>query len=250
MRHAGEKGCTLFSALTSAAAGEVPGLEDRNRGLIVEFLELIGRAREKFFSGGKLAEALRALVDEVDYWGHVVSENRDKDTARWKFANVESLIGSLADFEDDPDAVNPSLFDYLRGISLASREDLEEKDAGGRVNVMTIHAAKGLEFPVVFVAGIEEGIIPHAKSVEEAGDDEEEERRLFYVALTRAKRRLFLSSCASRRRMGKPSPSAPSPFLDELPAECLSVEEGEEAASEDEAARYFADMRRKFTAGE
>ena len=88
---------------------------------------------------------------------------------------------------------------------------------------MTIHAAKGLEFPVVFVAGVEKDIIPHVRSVEEADANVEEERRLFYVALTRARRRLFLTFCSSRRRMGKPVEAFPSPFLDEIPPECVSV---------------------------
>jgi len=165
-------------------------------------------------------------VEEIDYFGHLVIENkdaRDKDVVRWKFGNVESLIASVADFEEDPDLVNPGLYDYLARVSLASRDDLDSRDEGGRVNLMTIHAAKGLEFPVVFVAGVERDIIPHARSVEEAEANVEEERRLFYVAITRARRRLFLSFCASRRRMGKPVDAFPSPFLDELPSSCVSA---------------------------
>jgi len=76
---------------------------------------------------------------------------------------------------------------------------------------------------VVFLAAVERDIIPHARSVEEADANLEEERRLFYVAITRAKRRLCLSHCASRRRMGKPAEAFPSPFLDEVPAGCLSA---------------------------
>jgi DNA helicase II / ATP-dependent DNA helicase PcrA len=247
LRLASERSCSLFSALASAAASDGGGMEEKARGLVVEFLELVGRSRERFFSGGRMSDALKTLVDEIDYWGHIVGETKDKEAARWKFGNVESLVSSLAQFEDDPDAVRPDLYDYLRSVSLASRDDLEDRDSGGRVNVMTIHAAKGLEFPVVFVAGVEQGIIPHAKSVEEANADEEEERRLFYVALTRARRRLILTSCASRRRMGKPSPASPSPFLDELPQECLAPQAAEQSLSEEEAARLFADARRRFS---
>jgi DNA helicase-2/ATP-dependent DNA helicase PcrA len=148
---------------------------------------------------------------------------RDKDVVKWKFGNVESLIGSLADFEEDPDAVRPSLFDYLARVSLASRDDLDTKETGGRVNVMTIHSAKGLEFPVVFVAAVEKDIIPHARSMEESEANVEEERRLFYVALTRARKRLFLTFCASRRRLGKPVEAFPSPFIGELPVDCVTA---------------------------
>jgi DNA helicase-2/ATP-dependent DNA helicase PcrA len=82
----------------------------------------------------------------------------------------------------------------------------------------------------VFLAAVEKDIIPHARSVEEADANLEEERRLFYVAITRARRRLYLSYCATRRRMGKPAEAFPSPFLDELPASCLSAPMAEDAS--------------------
>ncbi len=221
---AAERHCSMFSALAAVGHQAGLGVEEKGMKAAAEFTALLEDVRPKFHSG-KLAQTLRELVEEIDYFGHLVVENkdaRDKDVVRWKFGNVESLIASVADFEEDPDLVNPSLYDYLARVSLASRDDLDAKDEGGRVNLMTIHAAKGLEFPVVFVAGVEKDIIPHARSVEEADANVEEERRLFYVAITRARRRLYLSYCASRRRMGKPVQAFPSPFLDELPASCLS----------------------------
>ena len=224
--HATGHSCSLFSAL--AALGNQPGLglEEKSMTAAQEFVTLIEESRQKFLSGGKMAAALRELVEEIDYWGHLLAENkdaRDKDVVKWKFGNVESLIGSLADFEEDPDAVHPSLYDYLARVSLASRDDLDARDAGGRVNLMTIHAAKGLEFPVVFVTAVEKDVIPHVRSMEESEANIEEERRLLYVALTRARKHLFLSYCASRRRMGKPVEAFPSPFLEELPQECLTA---------------------------
>jgi DNA helicase II / ATP-dependent DNA helicase PcrA len=222
---AAERHCSIFSAL--AILGHQPGLgmEEKSMKAAAEFTDLVQEVRPRFLAG-KLAGTLRELVDEIDYFGHLVSENRDardKDVVKWKFGNVESLISSVADFEEDPDLVNPSLYDYLARVSLASRDDLDSKDDRGRVNLMTIHAAKGLEFPVVFVAGVEKDLIPHARSVEEADANVEEERRLFYVAITRARRRLFLSYCATRRKMGKPVQAFPSPFLDELPPSCVSA---------------------------
>ena len=224
--HATAHGGSLFSAV--AALGSQPGLglEEKSMTAAQEFVTLVEESRQKFLSGGKMAAALRGLVEEIDYWGHLLAENkdaRDKDVVKWKFGNVESLIGSLADFEEDPDAVNPSLYDYLARVSLASRDDLDARDAGGRVNLMTIHAAKGLEFPVVFVAAVEKDVIPHVRSMEESEANVEEERRLLYVALTRARKHLFLSYCSSRRRMGKPVEAFPSPFLEELPQECLTA---------------------------
>ena len=112
----------------------------------------------------------------------------------------------------------------LRASSLASRDDLDAREEGGRVNLMTIHSAKGLEFPVVFVAGVEKDIIPHARSMERSKT--RTSRRSGGCStwrLTRAQKHLFLSFCARRRRMGKPVDAYPSPFLDELPAECMSA---------------------------
>jgi len=106
----------------------------------------------------------------------------------------------------------------------------------------------------VFVAAVEKDIIPHSRSLAEPEPDSyespgsiEEERRLFYVAITRAKRRLYLSHCACRRRMGKEIECEPSPFLDELPGECLVAPADEAPFSEEEATRMFAEARRRMT---
>jgi DNA helicase-2/ATP-dependent DNA helicase PcrA len=236
--------CSLFSAIAAFGTQQGLGLEEKSRAAAAEFVELVTEYRSRFLSGNKLAQALRELVENIDYWGHLVTENKDaknKDVVKWKFANVESLAGSLADFEEDPDAVHPTLFDYLARVSLAGRDDLDAKETGGRVNLMTIHSAKGLEFPVVFVAGVEKDIIPHVRSVTEGAANVEEERRLVYVALTRAQKHLFLSCCASRRRMGKPVEAFPSPFLDEIPPECLTMQAEEKDFTPD-----FADAWKKI----
>jgi DNA helicase II / ATP-dependent DNA helicase PcrA len=228
--HAAEAHCSLFSALAalgapSAAAAAAAHGEEKSRAAAAEFVDTISAFRQKLMVRKGMSTGLRELVEDIDYWGHLLTENKDakdKDVVKWKFGNVESLIGSIADFEEDPDVADPNLYDYLARVTLASRDDLDSKDEGARVNMMTIHAAKGLEFPVVFLAGVEQDIIPHSRAVEEGAGNVEEERRLFYVALTRAQKHLYLSHCASRRRMGKPVDSFPSPFLDELPSDCIS----------------------------
>jgi DNA helicase II / ATP-dependent DNA helicase PcrA len=239
---------SLFSAMAAFGAQQGLGLEEKSRVAASEFAELITGYRTRFLTGSKMAQTLRELVEEIDYWGHLLTENkdaRDKDVVKWKFGNVESLIGSIADFEENPDIVHPSLYDYLSRVSLASRDDLDDKDTGGRVNLMTIHAAKGLEFPAVFVAAVEKDIIPHVRSVEEAEANVEEERRLFYVALTRAQKRLFLTCCTSRRRMGKPVEAYPSPFLEELPADCITMQ-----SEEEDFTPNFADAWKKIAGPE
>ena len=111
---------------------------------------------------------------------------------------------------------------------------------------MTLHTAKGLEFPAVFLAGVDDGVLPHQKALAESPDNEQEERRLFYVAITRARRRLFLSTPAQRRVRGKQVECEPSPFLDELPHDLLDTEGGEDEVSAEQATELFADLRRRM----
>ncbi|MBR6914189.1 MAG: ATP-dependent helicase [Treponema sp.] len=131
-----------------------------------------------------------------------------------------------------------------------------------KVNLMTIHASKGLEFPVVFIAGTEDDIIPHARAVEEGGDAAvEEERRLFYVAITRARDKLFISACQRRRRhsfmqkqddenqvqiQDSGNECKPSRFLDEIPKSLVKYHEPAKPVEAEEANKILADMIKKF----
>jgi DNA helicase-2/ATP-dependent DNA helicase PcrA len=154
----------------------------------------------------------------------------------------------IENWESDPDNLDSGLYPWLNRISLITRDDGED-DNRGKVNLSTIHAAKGLEFPVVFIAGAEKGLIPHEKSISENEDDAgsiEEERRLFYVAITRAREKLFITSCKQRRRMQTVSDCEPSPFLDEIPKELISFHSKNkepEVADESEAEEFIAKMK-------
>ena len=147
--------------------------------------------------------------------------------------NIESLINSIDTWEKDPDNDNPSIFNYLNRITLVSQDNNDDENNKGKVNLMTIHASKGLEFPVVFIAGTEEGLIPHARSVEENGGDVEEERRLFYVAITRARDKLFITSCQKRKKMNMINECTPSRFLDEIPQNLIEYHEPKELTIEE-----------------
>ncbi|MCL2609405.1 MAG: UvrD-helicase domain-containing protein, partial [Treponema sp.] len=230
-----------------------------------EFAELIGRQRAALTGKGggeggrpkSLAERTRALVQDVDYWGYLVGEHgkgdKEEKKALWKFANIEHYVKMIENWEKHPDTADSGLYAWLNRISLITRDD-GETDSLGKVSLTTIHAAKGLEFPVVFVAGVEDGLIPHRRSTDEDELDErelasnlEEERRLFYVAMTRAMRRLYLTCCVKRRRQQGEEECEPSPFLEEIPAELLReiqppTQEEEEAASE----RLLKLMKERF----
>jgi DNA helicase-2/ATP-dependent DNA helicase PcrA len=202
-----------------------------------EFLHLIETWRaeilERKTEPGKpwsLSQKVRALVDGIDYWGHLVTEHgKEEKKARWKYTNIEYFIRMIENWERDPDTLDGGLYPWLNRISLITKDD-GENDSLGKVSLMTIHSAKGLEFPVVFIAGAEEGLMPHEKSLEEdetskdgapSGDSPsgsiEEERRLFYVAITRAREKLYISCCQNRRRMQSTEDCKPSPFLEEIP---------------------------------
>ena len=161
--------------------------------------------------------------------------------------NIESLINSIETWENNPDNFDSGLYAYLNRITLLSRDDMEDDGNKGKVNLMTIHASKGLEFPIVFIAGAEEGIIPHARCLEEDPNNIEEERRLFYVAITRAQDKLYISSCQKRRKMQSVVECVPSPFLDEIPANLVEYHEPETTFSDEKAIEFLQQMINKFS---
>jgi len=229
--------------------------EDKNsRRGIEEFLELIENLREEFFTGGELSKKVRSLIDKIDYWSYLVIEHsKDEKKARWKYSNVEYLIRMIEDWERDPDNLDAGLYAYLNRISLLTRTDGEDEgdraeNSRGKVNLMTIHASKGLEFPVVFIAGAEEGIIPHERSLEDGDNADaslEEERRLFYVAITRAMDKLYITSCGKRHRRDSVTDRLPSPFLKEIPPQLIEYRTGEEEPEKKEES-LLAGFKERF----
>jgi DNA helicase II / ATP-dependent DNA helicase PcrA len=163
--------------------------------------------------------ATQPIPDLVDYvllrtgYRRMLQESRDlQDESRLE--NLEELINSAREYvEQNPQAV---LADWLDSLTLMS--DLDKYESQKGVTLMTLHAAKGLEFKVVFLAGMEEGILPHAQSAER-NDDLEEERRLCYVGMTRAREMLFCMHAFERRVHGRFREQSPSPFLNEIPEE-------------------------------
>ena len=224
------------------------GLTEKSRLDLETFVNFINEHRTTMLSGKDLSNKVKKMVDEIDYWSYLVQEyQKNEKAARYKFLNIDSLINSISTWEKDPDNFKKSLYDYLNRITLISRDDMDEDEDKGKVNLMTIHASKGLEFPVVFIVGAEDGIIPHARSMEEGDGSVEEERRLFYVAITRARDKLFISSCHRRRKMGGVIECAPSPFLEEIPAELVEYHEPTEPMETDDALDILAKMKAKFT---
>jgi DNA helicase-2/ATP-dependent DNA helicase PcrA len=220
--------------------------------LIENFRTLMLERRSEAGKPWKLSACVRTLADEIDYWGYLVMEHgKDEKKARWKYSNIEYFIRMIENWESDPDNLDAGLYPWLNRISLITRDDGED-DSEGKVNLMTIHSAKGLEFPVVFIAGAEEGLIPHERSMGEGEENEdsgniEEERRLFYVAITRAREKLYITSCQKRRRLQNTVDCSPSPFLDEIPKDLIKYHEKEtEVVDEDQGDKFMEQMKAIF----
>jgi len=206
------------------------------------FLERKGESGKPW----KLSSCVRKLVEAINYWSYLVIEHgKDEKKARWKNSNIEYFTRMIENWENDPDNLDAGLYPWLNRISLITRDDGED-DNEGKVNLMTIHAAKGLEFPVVFIAGAEQGLIPHEKSIINENDEEdsgsiEEERRLFYVAITRAREKLFITSCKKRSHLSSAKDCSPSSFLNEIPSGLLMICEKEKEVADDDQARDYID---------
>ena len=231
----------------AASEGKTEKETDKNYGALEEFYDFIVAQRSALLGSGSLSKKVRAFVETLDYWSYLVSEYpKNEKAARYKFLNIEYLIDSIETWENNPDTTDSGLYAWLNRITLLSRDDMEEDSLLGKVNLMTIHASKGLEFPVVFIAGCEDGLIPHARSLEDGEGGIEEERRLFYVAITRARDKLFISSCRRRRKMQTVVECAPSPFLDEIPQHLVEYHEAPQELSDEAAAAMFAKIKSKF----
>ena len=220
----------------------------KTKAALQEFLEVI-EGNKSMLGGNGLSKKVRAMVDQIEYYDYLIGENQKSEkAARFKMMNVDSLIKSMEQWENNPANEDTSLYSYLNRITLLSRDDLEDGEQDkGKVNLMTVHASKGLEFPVVFIAGAEEGLMPHARAVEEGGDQAvEEERRLFYVAVTRARDRLLISSCVNRRKMNATIQCEPSRFLDEIPEQLVKYHERPKEVDAEQAHELLQNMLKNF----
>jgi DNA helicase-2/ATP-dependent DNA helicase PcrA len=204
---------SLSNALRVAAASdEVLGAAPRRK--VAAFVEMMDGLRAAQVTPAELAER----VLEVSGYRDALAAEASLE-AEGRMENLLELVAQMREYERETE--EPSLAGFLERVALASDVDGYDPERGA-VSLMTVHTAKGLEFPWVFLTGLEEGVFPHARSID---DDSaiEEERRLCYVAVTRAMRRLFLSRVRRRRLSGQELGGAPSRFLKDLPEECVEV---------------------------
>lgn len=164
-----------------------------------------------------MVEVLIKMIDELRYREEIQRLYADPEESAMRIGSLESVLNAIAQYEDG--ASDPSLDDFLKSIALSGREFGSGKDKQqglNAVSLMTYHSAKGLEFPIVYMIGMEEGVLPHRRSISGEIDSVDEERRLCYVGVTRAQDELALTLPLSRFKWGKPRPTYPSRFLYEL----------------------------------
>ncbi|MCH7870712.1 MAG: UvrD-helicase domain-containing protein [Planctomycetes bacterium] len=194
--------------------GEVPGIKPAAAKRIRAFVEMIDAMKE--FTSGRVASAVTTVLSLSGLEAALKDEQGDLEEGDAdRLANVQELVSAAARYDEDSE--EPSLVDFLRRVALTGDQDAVDESAGC-VMLMTLHAAKGLEFPVVFMVGMEQGLLPHERSLR-SSDDIEEERRLAFVGITRAKERLILSHARQRTMRGMLTPRSASQFLYELPAD-------------------------------
>ncbi len=194
-------------------------LSDKAHKGIALFVDLITRYQESFASAS-LSATLRRFVEEIDYKKAIEEEVKSDKMRTFKWESVEEYIGSLKQYEEQEGG---KLSEFLATTMLDEKTwSQHHRDVSeDKVNLMTFHGAKGLEFTVCFLAALEDHLMPHEKAMSEGGL--EEERRLMYVAITRAKRHLIMSMAQTRKQMGKDRTCTPSRFLFEIPKEILKI---------------------------
>jgi len=197
-------------------AGRMGGVPDAAREGIRRLRELITRYREQS-KHVPLAKLVRGLVEELGYRDELARIYRNPDDRDARLAAVDELLASVGAYAER--TPRPTVGGFLQQVALSTMDDDRDKEAKLQRNavvLMTLHAAKGLEFPEVYMVGMEEGLLPHHRAVSEGGGAVDEERRLCYVGVTRARQRLTLSLALSRQKWGKARPTQPSRFLYEL----------------------------------
>ncbi|MDL5203336.1 DNA helicase PcrA [Streptomyces sp. ALI-76-A] len=200
---------------------EAYGMAARSTNAVKRFNTLMEDLRTIVESGAGPATVLEAVLERTGYLAELQASTDPQDETR--IENLQELAAVALEFEQESGEgeESGSLSDFLERVALVADSDQipdEDEDGSGVITLMTLHTAKGLEFPVVFLTGMEDGVFPHMRALGQA-KELEEERRLAYVGITRARERLYLTRSSMRSAWGQPSYNPPSRFLEEIPAQ-------------------------------
>ena len=231
---------SVWSAMCDSSA--VQKLNERARENVGRFVKLVKKYRAAFEQMSKSAAELTAdLLSEIGYNEYVGRCCKTQEEKLQREAAINELLDTLRQAAPGPG----KLADFLASVSLDNEKEEDDIEKKSGVCLITMHAAKGLEFPRVYIVGVEQGVLPHARSVDEGNLDEE--RRLLYVGITRAQEQLTLTYCAERIRYGKQEKCAPSEFLSEIPSDLYQFVDYERLlntpADEQTCKDFFASMR-------
>jgi DNA helicase-2/ATP-dependent DNA helicase PcrA len=244
--YAQNTGSSFAEALDAAAEGKVPMLNSRSVNAIADFVALLDQLRGRLDSlQGDLGELVEAVLERTGYRAELESSNDPQDLAR--LDNLNELVSVAHEFAtdranaaafdesseipDDEDVPDTGvLAEFLERVSLVADADEIPEHNAGVVTLMTLHTAKGLEFPVVFVIGWEDGMFPHMRALADPSELSEE-RRLAYVGITRARQRLYVSRAKVRSSWGQPMLNPESRFLREIPQELIEWRRSDAAPS-------------------
>jgi len=239
----------LWEALKEA---DQAGVHGAARTAIASFVSVIERLATAFESGVDVVGATRSLVEDIELYNDLRAAAPSMAAAQRRIDNVEGLIGALGRWAARGKG---NLAEYLRKLALDTSDEKDRNDDGDKIVLTTLHGAKGLEFPVCFMIGLEEELLPHIRTLQpqatdvldaEHATDISEERRLCYVGITRAQRKLYLTRACTRISRGRSLQRTPSRFLLEIPDELLEIRDlGEEARQKvpaDEVRSFFANF--------
>lgn len=230
MKHAVAEGKHLWDIM------DRPQLPAEVKGQAAEavqrFVALVKDFRHRMRSG-QLADVMRELIAKIQYNGELQRLYPNAEEQQTRLAAVEEVVNALASYAKE--SQEPSLYGFLDEVTLGDRDfnnnDKDKQLARNAVAMLTMHSAKGLEYPQVYLVGMEEGLLPHHRSVKAEGEAIDEERRLCYVGVTRAKERLTLTMALTRMKWGKPRDSVPSRFLYEIIGQADNPHSGKRRAS-------------------
>ncbi len=219
LAHSNTTGETVWEL--AAAPEDVPGLGAAAIRALRRFMSTMERLRERAAGGAEVSVLLQEVLTETGYLDALEAERTIE--AQGRIENLQELVNVAAEYDAEVGGrgtADPSLAEFLQEIALVADADAR-RDDDGLVTLMTLHNAKGLEYPIVFIIGCEEGVFPHSRALDEGGL--EEERRLCYVGITRAQRDLYLTCARARTVFGARQFGAPSRFLAEIPARLTDV---------------------------
>jgi ATP-dependent DNA helicase Rep len=248
-RYANERQISLLNACHEVGLQTV--IPQKGLARIREFCAWLDNVRKNCHTGDPIS-AIREMVEDIDYEGWLYQNASSPKVAEKRMENVFYLLDSIGktlqrnedDSKDNEENLNSAIAKMLL-MDLLDRQ--QEEDEGDQVQLMTLHASKGLEFPHVFIVGLEEELLPHRNSIEE--NNIEEERRLMYVGITRAQKTLTLTLAASRKQFGEKMESTPSRFIEEMPEEDIEMEGFGQATKEQvekKGAETISNLRNMF----